>query len=98
MRDILLDENDDLLIRNGDFVIGESDNQHQQHILIANKGEYKESPEVGVGISKMLNDDSYDEMMIEMKKQLEYDGMKIKNIRFEENGKLIIDGKYKNNG
>jgi len=98
MKDILLDQDGDLSIENGDFKIGESDNRHQEHILRAEKGEYKESPEVGVGISQMLSDDRYDEMMIEMKKQLQYDGMKIKTIRFEGDGKLIIDGKYSNNG
>ncbi|WP_281683420.1 oxidase [Zunongwangia profunda] len=98
MKDILLDQDGDLIIENGDFKIGYSDNQHQEHILKAEKGEYKEFPEVGVGISQMLSDDRYDEMMIEMKKQLQYDGMKIKTIRFEQDGQLIIDGKYSDNG
>ncbi|MEO2064485.1 MAG: oxidase [Christiangramia sp.] len=94
MIDVLLDQDGDLLIEGGDFKTGYSDNQHQEHILIAHKGEYKESPEVGVGVADILSDDTYDEMLIEMKKQLQYDGMKIKNIRFQEDGKLIIDGKY----
>lgn len=98
MKDILLDQDGDLIIENGDFKIGYSDNQQQEHILKAEKGEYKEFPEVGVGISQMLSDDRYDEMMIEMKKQLQYDGMKIKTIRFEQDGQLIIDGKYSDNG
>jgi len=98
MKDLLLTEDGDLAIVNGDFEIAESNLRHQEHILIANKGEYKEFPEVGVGISDMLNDDNYDEIMIEIKKQMEYDGMKIQNVRFQEDGKLIIDGKYRNNG
>lgn len=98
MNDLLLDENGDLSIKNGDFEIGFSDNQHQEHILIANKGEYKEFPELGVGIAAMLGDDDYTDMLIEIKKNLEYDGMKIKNVKFDENGNLDIDGYYKNNG
>lgn len=94
MNDILLTENDDLRIENGDFVIGYADNQHQKHILIATKGEYKEFPELGVGISKMLSDDDFTNMLIEAKKNLQYDGMDIENISFNEKGKLIIEGRY----
>lgn len=96
MQDILTDDNQDLLIANGDFVIGDSENQQQHFILLANKGEFKEFPEVGVGIVQMLNNEQYTELMIEAKKNLEYDGMQIENIRFKEDGKLLIDGKYKN--
>lgn len=95
MRDLVLDENGDLSIINGDFVTGYSDNQHQEHILVATKGEYKEFPELGVGIEQILNDDDWMSVLIEAKKNLEYDGMKIKNIKFEDNGNLNIDGYYK---
>ena len=95
MNDILLEENGDLSIKNGDFDIGFSDNQHQEHILLANKGEFKEFPEIGVGIAAMLSDDDYTDMLIEIKKNLEYDGMKIKNVKFDETGNLDIDGYYK---
>lgn len=94
MTDILLDENNDVLIKDGDFVIGRSDEQHQAHIIIANKGEYKAHPEVGVGIQDMLNNDDYTEILIEVKKQLQYDGMRINNVTYGQNGKLNIDGEY----
>jgi len=95
MNDILLDRNGDLNFKNGDLEIGYSDNQHQEHILIANKGEYREFPELGVGIHQILDDDNYMSVLIEAKKNLEYDGMKINNIKFEANGNLNIDGQYK---
>jgi hypothetical protein len=95
MKDILVDETGDLVFENGDLKVGYSDNQHQHHILLANKGEYKEYPEIGVGIVQILGDDDYDEVLIEAKKNLEYDGMEIENIRFREDGKFIVDGKYK---
>lgn len=95
MTELLLDENGDLAIQNGDFTTGFSDNQHQEHILIATKGEYKEFPELGVGIVQMLSDDDWTSVLIEAKKNLEYDGMKINNVKFEENGNLTIDGNYK---
>ena len=95
MKDLLLDKYGDLNFENGDLAIGYSDNQHQEHILVANKGEYKEFPELGVGIEQILDDDDYISVLIEAKKNLEYDGMKINNIKFEENGNLNIDGYYK---
>ena len=95
MNDVLLEDNGDLSIVNGDLAIGFSDNQHQEHILLAHKGEFKEFPEIGVGIHAMLDDDDYMDMLIEIKKNLEYDGMKVKNVKFDENGNLDIDGYYK---
>lgn len=95
MKDLLLDENGDLKIENGDFVVGKSDEQHQLDIMLAEKGEFKEFPEVGVGIQQMLSDDNFTPMLIEAKKQLEYDGMRVNDIIFKQGGKLIIDGKYK---
>ncbi|GIJ93373.1 hypothetical protein CAPN002_05910 [Capnocytophaga stomatis] len=95
MQDILLDNNNDLKIVNGDFDIGVSDYQQQKLIVATHKGEWKEHPEVGVGITQMIADDRYTEMLIETKKQLEYDGMQIDNVSLKENGKLFIDGFYK---
>lgn len=95
MTDFLLDENGDLSFENGDFDIGFSDYQHQEHILMATKGEFKEFPELGVGLNRMLSDDDYTSFLIDAKKNLEYDGMKINNIKFQENGNLNIDGEYK---
>ncbi|MEX6627561.1 oxidase [Tenacibaculum pacificus] len=95
MKDLLLDENGDLLIQNGDFVIGNSSKQHQLSILTSAKGEFKEVPEIGVGIEAMIADDAYTDLLIEAKKNLEYDGMKINNIEFTREGKLNIDGNYK---
>lgn len=94
MEDVLTDKNGDLLFANGDIAIGYSDNQHQEHIIIGNKGDFKESPEIGVGIFQMLSDDNPMGVLIEIKKNLQYDGMKVKNVKFEENGKITIDGQY----
>lgn len=92
MKDFLFE--DDLIIKNGDFVIGESDNQHVKHILLAGKGEYKSNPELGVGIENMLSTEEPMEFLIEAKKNLEYDGMKVNNISFTEAGTINVDAKY----
>lgn len=95
MNDIQLDNNDDLKIENGDLTIAFSDYQHQKHIISANKGEFKEFPELGADIEGHLSNDQFVDFLIEAKKNLEYDGMKINNIKFEEDGNLTIDGYYK---
>ena len=85
---------DDLEIKDGDFFIDDSDNQHQKHILMAYKGEYKANPELGVGIDQMLNEDDITPVLIEAKKNLQYDGVDVNDIYFTDEGKLIVDGRY----
>ncbi len=53
-KDILLDQNNDLAIQNGDFVVGLSDPQHVDLILQTNPGEWKEFPQVGFGVKGYL--------------------------------------------
>lgn len=93
MKDILLDGNNDIEVQSGDFVIGDSEIQHQNHIVIASKGEYKRNPEVGANILDMLSEDSPKEAINEIKRQLEYDGAKVENIIYKD-GKLNIEATY----
>lgn len=74
--DILLNENNDVLIVDGDFVIGHSDQQHVKHIVEAFKGEYKSNPLVGFGVVGFLKrDDKIEsEFKRDLKIQLENDG------------------------
>jgi hypothetical protein len=92
-KDILLDETGDLAVKDGDFVIGDSTIQHQQLLLMSQKGEWKEKPMVGVGIENYLNDDTTNDMMNEISDQFEKDGMKIKSIN-SANSELLIDASY----
>lgn len=92
--DILLDDDNDLLIEDGDFVIGESTKHHQKHLLLAQKGEYKQSPKVGIGISDFLEDDDFSGIDVEIQKQFELDGQKVNSIEVFNDGKVIIDAGY----
>jgi hypothetical protein len=49
-QDILLTTDYDLAISDGDFVIGESDNQHIELIIQTATGAWKQFPTLGVGI------------------------------------------------
>lgn len=86
--------NDDLEIRNGDLLIGESSAQHQQHILLANKGEYKQFPELGVGIMNMLLSEEATSFLIEAKRNFEYDRMRVNEIKFTDDNTLIVEAVY----
>lgn len=55
MQDFLVDENNDLKIQNGDFVVGFSDFDHIIDIIDFNQGDLVEYPQIGVGIINYLN-------------------------------------------
>jgi hypothetical protein len=74
-QDILRDDDGDLLIKNGDFSIGESDQQHIKDILDAQQGEFKEFPLAGFGaINYIKKTITADEFKRDLKIQLNYDG------------------------
>ncbi|WP_199118707.1 hypothetical protein [Pedobacter sp. ASV28] len=92
MQDFII--NDDLDIENGDLLIGYADEYHQRNILIAEKGEYKEYPELGVGIMNMLNSEDAAGMLLEAKRNFEYDLMRVKELRFTDDNRLKIEAEY----
>lgn len=73
--DILLDNMGDLDFHNGDFETGQSDQQHIEHILDAQKGEYKAFPLIGFGIINYLKRTTKikSDFKRDLKIQLEYD-------------------------
>lgn len=93
--DILLTPEGDFQIENGDFVIGDATLQHQQDILISHKGEYKESPELGIGILTEVNNENPRAILAQIKRNFEYDGMTVKTLKVSDNGNLVIDAPYK---
>jgi len=96
MNDILLNDDGSLLIRNGDFVVGESMNQQQAMLLIAHPGEFKMSPEIGIGISDLLLGEELLEYRHRIRNQYMLDGLKINRLELYEIGKLKIDAEYAN--
>jgi len=78
MIDIILDDNMDLTIVNGDFVVDDSEEQVQQLILVASQGAFRESPLTGIGIIKYVKSsftvDKVDALRQKIRLQLQYDG------------------------
>jgi hypothetical protein len=84
-QDILLDENKKLLVRNGDFVIGESDQQHIELILSTNPNDWKENPVVGAALIKSLGGNINGFVKRNVTVQLEADGYELEEIIEKEN-------------
>lgn len=77
----------------GGITIGNTLYQNQAFILQAFKGEYKEFPTLGVGLSDMLNDDDLTGWKREITLQLESDSMKVDKVDITTD-KLIINAEY----
>ena len=77
----------------GGLVIGDTLRQNQAIILLLHKGELKEWPAVGCGISDMLldNDPIYWRTII--REQLEMDGQKVNSVKITTTG-IHIDATY----
>lgn len=102
---ILLDENCDFAIsveRNSDGLItsgiqvGDVTYQNQQIIVLAEKGEIKENPTMGVGAASYLDDDDPSELLRVIRENLRNDGQTVRASYFDDAGKLIIKGGYGN--
>lgn len=55
MNDILLDNDDDLLVLDGDLVLGDTLTQDVGIILRLNQGDLKSDPLLGPGLIRMIN-------------------------------------------
>ena len=93
MTDIILDDNMDLLIENGDFVVDDSEEQVQQLILVATQGSFRNSPVTGVGIINYIKSQftvgQIDKLRQKIRLQLQYDGYS--NVSTQINSFLDID-------
>lgn len=85
-QDILLNQNGDLSILNGDFKIGQSDSQHIELILKTNPNDWKENPVVGAGLVNMLGGNITGFAKRNIQVQLEADGYSLDKITENENG------------
>ena len=76
------------------MVVGDVTQQNQRTILLAEKGEIKESPSLGVGIASFLDDDNPSDLLREIRANLREDGQTVRSCGFNSIGKLVIDGGY----
>lgn len=95
MKDITLDENNDLKIVAGDFQIADSDNQHVALLAATAAGDWKQSPAAGMGLNRFLLGETNDvtRMLHIIDVQLKADGVTSKTVK-NINNQLQIDAKY----
>lgn len=93
MTDILLDTNNSPAFDQGDWATGYSDEQHKLLLLLTAQGEWKESPDVGVGPFRFLEGENPQALLREVRQQFTADGMEVKNLNYE-NGQLKVDAVY----
>lgn len=74
-------------------VIGDILAQNQALILQTHKGEWKEDPSIGAGISDMLLDENLMLWKREIREQMELDGQTVKDVAIT-GMKITIDAKY----
>ncbi len=92
MEDLLLDNDGDLRIGNGDFVLGESSQQEIELLLTSFRGEWKLYPKRGIEIQRMLK---ARQGIVSIKgvvqEQMEMDGFVNVDFDINNNGELEIN-------
>lgn len=76
------------------MIVGDILAQNQAIILQLHKGELKEDPAVGVGISDMLLDNDLQSWRREIREQMELDGQTVEKIVLTEK-ELILKAQYR---
>ena len=95
MDDFVIEE--DIEIKDGDFRVAEASQQNLTHILLSQKGSYKEFPILGVGLSRYLNSpDSTARLRLEneIDKQLIFDNFNVTTLDVNDLKNIRIDGNY----
>lgn len=86
----LMDDNGKIV---SGVVIGDILAQNQALILQTHKGEWKEDPSIGAGISDMLLDENLMLWKREIREQMELDGQTVRDVSITGT-KITIDSKY----
>lgn len=97
-RDILHNSDGSFVIIDGDLVIGQSDEHHVEAILLAQKGDYKQHPLVGVGLANYINSplSGVDRLRLEreVRLQLEADNAREIKVKYGSSGTGEIEAVY----
>ena len=91
MKGILIDRGTgDLLVENGQLVIDDTEAQTVETVLVANRGEFKESPLIGGELTKQLSGGIDVMWPGEVKKMLKACGVSCERVKVE-NGEITIE-------
>ena len=80
-QDLILDDDNNLTIENGDLLIGQTDDQNIEGIMMAEKGQFYQNPLLGYGLnSKLFGNFVKLNERREIRKELLSDFYKIKSL------------------
>jgi hypothetical protein len=96
MIDILVNSDNDLQIIAEDIAIGRSNEQHKEHLLIAETGTLIEDITVGVNLIQFVNGDDEVGMLQKISEEYTKDGINVTSILTDDEGNIITNGDYKN--
>lgn len=95
MKDFLKDQTGDIVIAGNDLVIGYSDQQHREDLIVTEKGAIKQYPDAGVGAYKFLEAEDPAGLLREINLQFSADGMQVKKVGISDNGNIVVEAPYK---
>jgi hypothetical protein len=94
VKDLLLDEDDDLLIEGGDLVVDESAEQEVGLLLRTNQGDWRNNPLTGFGLDRRTrNEVNRTEFARDLQGQLELDGFGTAQVELSADGQLTINAR-----
>jgi len=76
------------------ITVGDTMNQNQALMLIANPGEFKNNPTIGVAIDELLLDNDFLRYRHRIRVHFDKDGLVVRNIQLEDGKPLLIDASY----
>lgn len=92
VKDVII--TDDLQIKAGDVLVSESDAQHVDHILRADKGHFRQHPLLGVGINNYRGASvGREELKRNISLQLRSDNINVRKIDIDREYNITIDAK-----
>lgn len=95
MKGILLDDDLDLQVVNGTLAFGDVTYQNQKILILANKGDLKESPMRGVGAIRFIEESNPDNLAREIRTEFITDGMIVEKIKIDSDFKIDVEAFYK---
>ncbi len=92
MNGILIDaESGDLLVQHSSVVIGDTDSQIAEGVLVSVRGQWKECPLIGGEVTKMLGGHVDVMWRGEVKKMLEACGLEVQRISVSEDNVITVE-------
>jgi hypothetical protein len=94
VEDFLFDDDGDLGITAGDITTGPSDNQHLEDIMIASWGQFRQYPDLGVGLERFFMG-NYSKQFIrkEIRREVQSDNFVITDLEIDGNLNINLRAK-----